>query len=172
MQNDFAHPTSIMAHITHLISHGQAGIVAGGCVRLTFVTNKLGATTHSTATEKQNACKKALADLFRAPHKHQGAQDSPNKPSTSGNVRKRSRPTRYDCHLSLTGSAPQRFLVQQSNKTRVRKRLQTDFAHRTSIKAHITHLICHRRAGMFAGGRVQLTFVTNRRDATTVSTAT
>ena len=30
----------------------------------------------------------------------------------------------------------------------------------------------HRGAGMFAGGHVQLTIVTNRRDATTVSTAT
>ena len=145
---------------------------AGGRVRLTFVTNKLRATKRSTATEKQNACKKALADLFRAQHKHQGAHNFPNKPSTSGNDCRRSHLTRYDCHLSLTSSAQQRFLVQQSNKMRVRKRLLTDFAHRTSIKAHITHLICHRRAGMFAGGRVQLTFVTNRRDTTTVSTAT
>ena len=41
-----------------------------------------------------------------------------------------------DSQLSLTGAAPQRFLVQQSNKTSVRKRLRTDFAHQTSNRAH------------------------------------
>ena len=51
---------------------------AGGRVRLTFVTNKLSTTTVSSATEQQNECKKALADQFRASHKHQGAQNLPN----------------------------------------------------------------------------------------------
>ena len=81
---------------------------AGGHVQLSIVTNRRDATTLSTATLQLNACEKALADRFHAPHKHQGAHNSPNMPS---------------------------------------------------------------KAGMFAGGRVQLTFVTNRRDAT-VSTAT
>ena len=79
------------------MSHQQAGMNAGGRVQLTFVTNKLGVTTRSTATEKQNASKKTLADRFRAPRKHQGAHNSPNKPSTSENVRGRSRLTRL-CH--------------------------------------------------------------------------
>ena len=70
--------TSIKAHITHLISHRRAGMFAVGCVQLTFVTNRRGTTTFSTATEQQTACEKALADQFRAPHKHQGAQNSPN----------------------------------------------------------------------------------------------
>ena len=137
MRTNFANHTSIKAHITYHMSHHQAGIFAGGRVQLTIVPYRRDAITVSTTTEQQNACEKALADQFRAPHKHQGAHNLPNKPSTSGNVRGRSRLTRYDCHLSLTGAAPRRFLLQQSNKSRVRKRLKTDFQHQN--KQHGAH---------------------------------
>ena len=97
LQTDFAHHISIMALRTHLLSHQRAGIFAGGRVQLTIVTNRRDATTVSSATEQQNACEKALADRFRASHKHHGANYSPNTPLTSGNVRRRSRSTHL-CH--------------------------------------------------------------------------
>ena len=112
------------------------------------------------------------ADRFRTSHKHHGSHNTPNKPSTSGNVRKRLRSTRYDCHLSFTGTAPRLISLQKSNKTSVRMRLPTDFAHRTiSIVAHMTYLISNPRAIACALGCVRLTLVTNTHGAKTDSTA-
>ena len=56
-----------------------AGDVIRSAPTVRFRSNKLGTTTVSIATEQQNACaEKALADQFRAPHKHQGTHNSPN----------------------------------------------------------------------------------------------
>ena len=50
---------------------------AVGRVRLTLVTNTRGAKTDSTAKMQQNKYENALADQFRAPHKHHSTQYVP-----------------------------------------------------------------------------------------------
>ena len=65
---DFEHHTSIMTHMTYLISNRRAIAFALGRVRLTLVTNTHGAKTDSTAKEQQNDCENALADRFCASH--------------------------------------------------------------------------------------------------------
>ena len=59
---DFAHCTSIMTHMTTLISNRQAIAFALGRVGLALVTNTHSAKTDSTAKEQQNDCENALAD--------------------------------------------------------------------------------------------------------------
>ena len=77
LPTDFAHRTSVVAHMTYLkkqidelegshmiylISNGQAIAFAFGRVVLALVTNTHGAKTDSTAKEQQNKCANALAD--------------------------------------------------------------------------------------------------------------
>ena len=90
LPTDFAHRTSIMTHITYLISNRRAIAFALGHVRLTLVTNTRGAKTDSTAKEQQNKIENALVDWFRASHKHHDTHDLPNKQPTSNCVRIRS----------------------------------------------------------------------------------
>ena len=62
LPTDFAHRTSIMTHMTDLISNHRAIACALGHVRLTLVTNRHGAKTDSTAKYQQNVCENALVD--------------------------------------------------------------------------------------------------------------
>ena len=84
---DFPHHTSIMTHMTYLISNRRAIAFALGHVRLTLVTNTHDAKTDSTANEQQNECENALADRFRASQKHHDTQDLPKRQLTSTCVR-------------------------------------------------------------------------------------
>ena len=105
---DFAHRTSIMTHMTYLISNRRAIAFALGHVRQTLVTNH---------------------------------------------------------------TVPRQIPLQKSNKTTVRMRLPTVFAHHASVVAHMTYLISNRQAVACALGHVRLTLVTNTPGAKTDSTA-
>ena len=109
-----------------------------GHVRLTLVTNTHGAKTDSTAKEQQNERENALADRFRASHKHHDTHDLPLKAiyELEG-----SQAVEFELQLLQSNAAPRLIPLQQSNKKQVRKRLRTDFEQHTgNSREHITYL--------------------------------